>query len=637
MVLAGQVSSQTYGNFMRIDSEEHLTNWYQHRFRFFPPMHGITILEVQQKILQFLVDCCRQILHDIPFEDLTNSTFAIQPEPPAIAVAETSYTQLATIAAEAPYRVPSRLDTARLLHLIQAKRTSAEDHVWNLREDPAYFAMSLTNLAEHHPQRLPDMYGKMAPCEKSETFWSENVRLLVQNGHTSFLWWDALFHKANILHQAVAGTFEKFDPCKPLPYNVEDAICQMIRDLDDLTGFTRRHLGDAVVCSPNLGRSVVRGTAASGTGNVAALMEDDQKADYLMSLFGIVFNYREGDSGTIGFETIVNEIQHVLDRDLAQKKRLSSHALDSFSEFALVSTIASDLSNLFPWSVDFPRIVHTSIFDSAQDTTDMQKLRAALHQKEVQWDVRSVLPISTKLYYPVHKAFNASNVEAARSAEANLDTMWAIIDEHFSARTGTTLQHIFSKYATQERDIRRTLRWKAPARALLEETASDDEALPGAFSSLSMEAEKPRRFQGEIPREKLKTRSLQPQSESNCGIPAGEPFATATDSAQATQRFEVSARALKVFRTVLHTYGASSEQRGEIDWKDFLHAMSAMGFAAEKLYGSVWHFVPTQPGMKKSIHIHEPHPTSKIPFWNARAIGRRFYRTFGWTGEMFSD
>ncbi|KAK5464542.1 hypothetical protein LTS15_001104 [Exophiala xenobiotica] len=69
---------------------------------------------------------------------------------------------------------------------------------------------------------------------------------------------------------------------------------------------------------------------------------------------------------------------------------------------------------------------------------------------------------------------------------------------------------------------------------------------------------------------------------------------------------------------MFHTQ-ASHDSQGEVDWKDFLHAMTAVGFAAEKLYGSVWHFTPTDLDASRSIHVHEPHPTGKIPFYKARS------------------
>jgi hypothetical protein len=79
-----------------------------------------------------------------------------------------------------------------------------------------------------------------------------------------------------------------------------------------------------------------------------------------------------------------------------------------------------------------------------------------------------------------------------------------------------------------------------------------------------------------------------------------------------------------------------TELPGEIPWTDFLHALKAVGFQAEKLYGSAWHFTPTErTGIRGSIQIHEPHPNSKIPYVIARRISRRLNRHYGWNSGTF--
>lgn len=70
-------------------------------------------------------------------------------------------------------------------------------------------------------------------------------------------------------------------------------------------------------------------------------------------------------------------------------------------------------------------------------------------------------------------------------------------------------------------------------------------------------------------------------------------------------------------------------------WSDFLHALVSTGFRAEKLYGSVWQFVPTKIDVERSIHFHEPHPGGKMPYWVARRFGRRLNRAYGWESGMF--
>ena len=85
---------------------------------------------------------------------------------------------------------------------------------------------------------------------------------------------------------------------------------------------------------------------------------------------------------------------------------------------------------------------------------------------------------------------------------------------------------------------------------------------------------------------------------------------------------------------------SASTAPGEIKWTDFLHAMASTGFAPEKLYGSVWHFSPTGIELKRSINFHEPHKegkaADKISYCNARRIGRRLNRAYGWDGSRFS-
>ena len=61
---------------------------------------------------------------------------------------------LTSLALEAPYRVPDQYDFARLHISISAKCVEVEDHLWMLREDPAYFAETLTEESEHSDEDL---------------------------------------------------------------------------------------------------------------------------------------------------------------------------------------------------------------------------------------------------------------------------------------------------------------------------------------------------------------------------------------------------------------------------------------------------------------------------------------------------
>lgn len=66
---------------------------------------------------------------------------------------------LASIAAEAPYRVPARSDFERLKTVVDARRSGAEDHIRSLREDPGYFADVLQDWCYHSHKMLANARG----------------------------------------------------------------------------------------------------------------------------------------------------------------------------------------------------------------------------------------------------------------------------------------------------------------------------------------------------------------------------------------------------------------------------------------------------------------------------------------------
>lgn len=81
----------------------------------FLPGEGLLVLEAQDKLLEFLVDCCRKILCDIPGDDLVGDAFPVQPEPELkLGVDVAGFASLAVMTEEAPYRPPAMLDLGKL-------------------------------------------------------------------------------------------------------------------------------------------------------------------------------------------------------------------------------------------------------------------------------------------------------------------------------------------------------------------------------------------------------------------------------------------------------------------------------------------------------------------------------------------
>ncbi|KAI0853366.1 hypothetical protein F5Y00DRAFT_257391 [Daldinia vernicosa] len=99
----------------------------------FLPGEGILVLEIQERIMRFLLDCCRGILHDAAADEVKGGR----------------KTPLATLAAEAPYRKPSEIDLRQSQQLVAAHHFDAEDNFWALREDPGFFAEAISDITRY--------------------------------------------------------------------------------------------------------------------------------------------------------------------------------------------------------------------------------------------------------------------------------------------------------------------------------------------------------------------------------------------------------------------------------------------------------------------------------------------------------
>ncbi|KAF3057297.1 hypothetical protein GL218_05982 [Daldinia childiae] len=103
----------------------------------FLPGEGIRILEIQERIMRFLLDCCRGILYDI------------------VEVKSLHEIPLATLTAEVSYRTPLELDFHQLQQLLLAHHFDAEENFWALREDPSFFADAISDITRHLRSKEP--------------------------------------------------------------------------------------------------------------------------------------------------------------------------------------------------------------------------------------------------------------------------------------------------------------------------------------------------------------------------------------------------------------------------------------------------------------------------------------------------
>lgn len=522
---------------------------------------------------------------------------------------------------------------------------AAEDHLWEMREDPGYFQAVLLEGGDHRYERVPDANGKPYEHHDDEIFWNDVITHALDYGYMNYFFWDKLSQLARELDAKARPLLDTLDHQKPLPKDIESILLDLISiGRDFLVGVLNNLSHGLATSSYATDMKYVRDTEYSAKQEPfhRVLTPGPRPGDHLMTLLMQLVDINKNGSNAYGLHNLVDEIQRLTHDSPQQKKRLTSYVSAVFSDLALVSTITRQLMSFFPWASSFERKI--ADLDELSDTFAMDGLclRKTLdrdHELPGGAETsRLELPIAVSLFYPAHKAYNEANVRSLRRAESNLDAFWESIDDFFFRTNGESLLQMFGRYATNSRELHRTPEWVPRVQTVKEQPQATLEiVLP--LERLELTPEKSARLCSQELPTKVKTRGHPGTSEKTEKV--ATKLDTGSDSRLSKQHRlscipKLSSRAIKVFCTLFYTPGGDKHQH-EISWNDFLHSMTSIGFAAEKLYGSVWHFTPETFEADRSIHVHEPHPSGKIAFHIARGLGRRLSRNYGWTGEMFAS
>ncbi|KAK3956136.1 hypothetical protein QBC32DRAFT_164917 [Pseudoneurospora amorphoporcata] len=641
-----------------------LLSWDEHPSNFelamsqrqFLPGEGLLVLEVQDRLLSFLVKCCTEILHDIPEDQLLSSKYSLQPEPHMKEESETTgFESLAVLAAEAPYRVPAKLDFGRIESLLGAQATACEDHLWSLREDPNYFVDKALELQEHRIETLKDGRGRQHPVVKNEeVFWTRILSSLVSKAYMEVEVYNELHRQA----QELQVLQEKYAKCisvkDDLPKEYLKALLKFRFYLSQATKGVLGELKQTVMSSPPMRHLSLRTFAGRPFMESLMDLENDKVAVTLNSrhkmtsveerlLWLLRTLWEDGmDLFLASQPIVVDELERLLETEKEASRMISSYVAGLIGQLSIITQCMRQLDCYQPWARSFEtlNIDHEDSIKAAFSETSKPwaAILRATSEKEGLFTSLVWLgkPTSKNFFYPVDKRRTKANVEALRFAESNLDRFWNGVDR-IMYKNANNLENTFVRtLLTQSRSLQRTPEWVEPPAPTADDKGAkpaiasvDDLIIP--FSSFFFGLKASESEPAPSPKIKVKTRGTT-GSPSEPTVTEKPPTPDVTEDKQPT--FAVDARSIKVFRTLFYNPNITSSP-GEIPWNEFLHAMTSTGFMAEKLYGSVWQFRPTNLDVERAIQFHEPHPKGKLTFTMARRIGRRLNRAYGWMGSMF--
>jgi len=382
----------------------------------------------------------------------------------------------------------------------------------------------------------------------------------------------------------------------------------------------------------------------------------DRARDDLRRMLSII--WEDGrDLFLLKLTTVVDELNRLIESEPLVKNQVSSFIASTIGFLSVLTECMRQLENYQPWANNFDdaAVEHQEKID--KEWSNFQKrvvpiLEAMDFQDNTKIGFGDMA--DGRYAYPIDKRRTKENVEALRRAEANLDGFWAVIDERLYSKAGNLKGAALGQLLSQDRVLQRTPEWVEPplksskeatdaakSKKLASTADADIDVLTKPLSAFYFSKlghnhhHHPDKRSFTPAQEKTKIKTKGTSSSTAPTLQSGnDPTSPEANPLDRQATFAVDARALKVFR-ILFFNPSTTSTPGEVPWTDFLHALTSTGFAATKLYGSVWQFRPTRLDVERPIQIHEPHPGAKIPFAVARRHGRRLNRAYGWCADMF--
>ena len=651
MMFTNWKTPDRYGELIAWDDDDRAFEWMTSRKGTLPGS-GLLVLEMQQRVLHFLVDCCKRIMHDISAQKLTSEEYAIRAPVQLPPESVDGIASLAVMAVEAPYRAPANTDLARLESLFTAKASAAEDHIWALREDPGYFADGLLEFKEHRQEMIKDRNGKQHPLfrfERTEILWQRVINNVVSMAHLELEIWTELLEQVKELRKLQSKYTNRISVDNDLPEEYLDALLKFQHYLKQSSKGPLGLLKQVAVASPPLRPYFVRMPVDNpASTKIEVHQKPNLKLDKPQTEVIWLLRVLWEDSHELflaGIVNVVDELGRLIQSEPKAKEMISSFLAYVMGDLTILAEAMRQINMFQPWAQTFEdRPVEKEDMikrQYAQRTANWGRLMKATDGTDQMKFVKLGAPEAGKFDYPVEKRRTKENVHAMQTAEKNLDAFWVAVDQNLQWNAGHTLNGTALKaLLANQRILKRTADWAEPkdiSKGEKMEAQVEDITQPlsklyldlshGHGGTTGLKLLQERTASGKVKRKGV---TVHPNGYDEAKDVEASPLAM--PDRQPT--FEVDVRALKVFRTLFYTPSVSATP-GDVPWTDFLHAMVSAGFGLEKLYGSVWQFSPTKLDVERSIQFHEPHPVGKLAYRTARRFGRRLERAYGWWGGMF--
>lgn len=611
------------------------------------PGYGLKALKIQDRILEFLVDCCRAILQHVRDPMLAQVAPNLGPPKPApLKTANEAYASIQSAANEVPFRVPAQVDFQRILALLTAEKDQLEERIWTLRESPEIFAEILKDNSDHAHKLIDGgLDGKKVVPHQEEDghtakFWNVVILKTLDDAYSKFARCSELLRLVKRLQDAVKDGDDLKWPMQSVTTGILDAYKAVRYFLGRFESEVGRSLAMAIAVSPSLRETIeLLLPKGSDEGNVTHVLnistnDKDRATQLFVELLRILFTKEEFRVRSL--HVVLDDLGRLTEKDKGFQALVSSKVGAAISTLLVIAGCQRQLYHFRPWT-----------WMVEQEAVADEALRAA-YDIAYDWAMHmGALNDLHKLGAPTHDRFRTPtdhrrthlNVLTLRTAERQLDEFWAFVDKTVLNKQGKTYHDLVAGYRGINREIRRTPAWNERKSTSSSKDLVEYNYIPIPETKHAHETQTTGAFDRTfIPKAKENRHSTADIGDGPVGPNDHElnnDEGAVPEPVSPLRVITIDRRTQRVIDTLFFS-PLSEKPPGKISWTEFVRAMTKIGFAVERVGGSVWHFNPDKEltGVEAPINFHDPH-RSRLKIHKARDNGHRLTTKYGWTADTF--
>ncbi|KAL8735790.1 MAG: hypothetical protein Q9166_000654 [cf. Caloplaca sp. 2 TL-2023] len=616
MLLTGEKSRSSYGKLREIglaDVENIIWTGYGYQLG-----HGIVILEIQQRLYRFLLQCVESLLYDIDLGTaiIDGKTVDLQEYgslPSTMTSPESvEWQSVSKMNMQASYHLPQPFSLEALLRLAVAQRDAAEDAFWALHEDPGYFQEQVELKFQQSLEPCRRLYSTFHKVQEAA---SKQVGIyIVHDVCRDVILWEAVENDLRELKALKAGLNTEIQLSERLPLEYERALESFVALIFLAWRYAVTGLCRAITASRNFIDYLEMVPAEQG--RYMDFHLKDLKENH--PILNLLADLGTEKSNMLGALNILDEMERIVDTDMVQRAMIDTEMAREISKLAALAQIHDAL------------VQHQPTIQVTQDSGPLmhhhkKRLKAIddLNEYLTGTSLGPYMKPRSAFAYPVEKKRTLQQVEQMRQAEAKLDTFWEQVDKKklMSCTGKTLLQWMGNRLTT--RNIYRTQPWQPDTEKVIGSAPPKIIFQPFPDSSSTTIKEL-------VPELRKKSKT---KGQTSLTTEPTQPATVPQDTKQTIPTFSLPN---KVYKTMSAFFPTSTQDRTsrKIPWKDFLHAMYSLRFQIQKRHGSEWYFEPSW-NRSAPITIHEPHPSHEMRFDKIRFEANRMARKYSWSNATF--